>query len=543
MRWLVVPSVLGVIVFACQVHAGRIDHPLCTAYGVFMSVWPMMLIIFWRRRCAVLGYKWGVLQHDRVHGVYRHEQSRVQFHGTRRLDDVTREWVLWYPSWKRRLTHALITAPIVLVGVVSIVLTTIFLFRARDAYLRGMLARGHSLHPGRFDGRAFAGEHMRDMRWWLFMLSYPCVHGLLIPLLYALFKAIASWLTDLENHRTEPQYIHHLTLKVFSFKFFTVFTSLYYYAFLDKGSDSEFGMLRVAMSLGSLMTVGQLSQMLLRIWVPQVLHHWRSYWRHVRIKREESEVAMQANRRSMRAEPLDKRPLRKQVYLEQAKSDVWDELELKKHDGFDDYAWMAINFGYVSLFSMVLPSTAVVALVISCCQLRMDAYKLCCTRQRPIATKTGGIGVWEHVLLGISFLAMLTNCALFGFTSGQVERRFPELLPTQRVLLVVLVEHVLLGLGWFLLTAISPIPNSVLRAIARDRSSAAARLPSSQDRQRQQAAPPESAPAFKEELHPHEAKSDEAEGALRILQAHEVANRENVVRSPLATKLDRFAVL
>ena len=84
-------------------------------------------------------------------------------------------------------------------------------------------------------------------------------------------------------------------------KIFTVFTSLYYYAFLDKGSDSEFGMLRVAMSLGSLMTVGQLSQMLLRIWVPQVIHHWRSYWRHVRIKREESEVAMQANRRSMRA--------------------------------------------------------------------------------------------------------------------------------------------------------------------------------------------------------------------------------------------------
>ena len=446
-----------------------------------------------------------------------------------------RQWVLWYPSWKRRLTHALITAPIVLVGVVSIVLTTIFLFRARDAYLRGMLARGHSLHPGRFDGRAFAGEHMRDMRWWLFMLSYPCVHGLLIPLLYALFKAIASWLTDLENHRTEPQYIHHLTLKVFSFKFFTVFTSLYYYAFLDKGSDSEFGMLRVAMSLGSLMTVGQLSQMLLRIWVPQVIHHWRSYWRHVRIKREESEVAMQANRRSMRAEPLDKRPLRKQVYLEQAKSDVWDELELKKHDGFDDYAWMAINFGYVSLFSMVLPSTAVVALLISCCQLRMDAYKLCCTRQRPIATKTGGIGVWEHVLLGISFLAMLTNCALFGFTSGQVERRFPGA-PTQGAARRAGRTRPL-GPG-FLLTAIGPTPNSVLRAIARDRSSAAARLPSSQDRQRQQPLRP-SAPAFKE-LHRTKPKVTRRRGTAFFRPTKSRIERTSGRRRD---EVDRFAVL
>ena len=30
--------------------------------------------------------------------------------------------------------------------------------------------------------------------------------------------------------------------------------------------------------------------------------------------------------------------------------------------------------------------------------IRLDALKLCYTRQRPIAVKTSGIGVWEDVL-------------------------------------------------------------------------------------------------------------------------------------------------
>ena len=45
-------------------------------------------------------------------------------------------------------------------------------------------------------------------------------------------------------------------------------------------------------------------------------------------------------------------------------------------DAFDDYAWVVIQFGYVSLFSMVFPPTAFIALIIGCVQLRMDAFKV-----------------------------------------------------------------------------------------------------------------------------------------------------------------------
>jgi hypothetical protein len=103
------------------------------------------------------------------------------------------------------------------------------------------------------------------------MLMYPCVYGLIIPLMYAGFKALSVRLTEYENHRTEAQFCQHLTVKVFLFKFAMVFASLYYYAFWDAvfgapgggadgGAAAEFVMLRAGVVLMSLVTVGQLSQ-------------------------------------------------------------------------------------------------------------------------------------------------------------------------------------------------------------------------------------------------------------------------------------------
>jgi hypothetical protein len=46
-----------------------------------------------------------------------------------------------------------------------------------------------------------------------------------------LFTALAVRLNNFENHQTQTVYMNRLILKVFAFRFITVFTSLYYYAF------------------------------------------------------------------------------------------------------------------------------------------------------------------------------------------------------------------------------------------------------------------------------------------------------------------------
>ena len=70
-------------------------------------------------------------------------------------------------------------------------------------------------------------------------------------------------------------------------------------------------------------------------------------------------------------------------------------------------------------------------------------WKRSCSR-RPIALKSGGIGVWDNVLQLMTLIAVITNCALIGVTST---RWWPDdVSPATQILVVVIVEHVILFL-------------------------------------------------------------------------------------------------
>ena len=80
--------------------------------------------------------------------------------------------------------------------------------------------------------------------------------------------------------------------------------------------------------------------------------------------------------------------------LEQATEKAWEESQLAKYDTFEDYTEILIQFGYVSFFSIAFPLAPVLALINNLFELRADAYKLCNSKQRPLARKASGIGIW-----------------------------------------------------------------------------------------------------------------------------------------------------
>lgn len=179
------------------------------------------------------------------------------------------------------------------------------------------------------------------------------------------------------------------------------------------------------------------------------------------------------NARLRRDEPLGKADeamrRRRRHYMSQASSRVWEETMLRKYDTFDDYTILLVQFGYVACFSMVFPLAPLLSLGNTLVQIRMDAFKLCRTRQRPIAEKTSSIGVWEHVLQLMIVVAVVTNCALIGLTSAQLRLGLPMLSPTGRMLLVICTEHAILFVGYLLQSVFPRIPPAVRRALARDR--------------------------------------------------------------------------
>jgi hypothetical protein len=127
-------------------------------------------------------------------------------------------------------------------------------------------------------------------------------------------------------------------------------------------------------------------------------------------------------------------------------------------------------------------------------QTRSDIYKLVKAHRRPARVDTANVGVWQGVIETISVLACITNFAFLAthvfrshdFTTARVSSSLPLVdwlalsfgagtgaaLPWLELLvklaLLVLAEHVVLGLKTVLAAMIPDVPHEVEQALRRD---------------------------------------------------------------------------
>lgn len=509
-RWLLVPSIVGLILFCLQVASKQIDHPVAPLYAVFMAVWTSAFLIAWKRRASTLAYRWGTLGYEDV------ETTRPEFYGDPAVSTLSQKK---YPAWRRYLKY-LVTMPTVLLSMVLTVTITYFAFSTRDRLEAQSLATKakaqnlakdivasdlqHGLTLENFKRLSSLGL---DWQFWFYFLITPMLYGLLIPVLDYLFTKCARRMNNWENHKTETQYRSHLILKVFSFRFVHVFASLYYYAFANvssssssAGSGSQDNLLRVAIQLASFMVAGQLWKNVMETLYPFFKRKWQlqqkkqatnaqfsqstvfnvnnhhhhnagsSATQHHRQRhRRDVLVLGEGSRRSDMLTGIEmsnnNAVIHEQcVRLEQASDKAWEEAELEPYDTFEDYTEMLIQFGYVSFFSLAFPLAPLLALVNNVVELRTDAFKLCHAKQRPIAHKASGIGIWFQVLQLMSVLAVLTNCLHIAFTTTLVDSVVPgdaQGSTATKVWVAFGVEHFLLALKLWMMFVIPSMPKDV----------------------------------------------------------------------------------
>ncbi|GMF29822.1 unnamed protein product [Phytophthora lilii] len=517
-RWLVVPSIAGVILFVLQVHSHHLDHPAAPVYALFMALWTSAFIIAWRRRAAALAYRWGTW------GYEDEEVTRPEFYGdgscSKRTDtkaiDNQKPIERRYRLWKRLLKYS-VTMPCVAGSMVAVVAVAYFAFSTRDRLEAQSLETKHEAALIAEKVKKLGTITLEDLRalaklgvrwdFWIYLLLTPILYGLLIPVLDAAFTRAARSLNNWENHRTESRYQSHLILKVFSFRFVHVFASLYYYAFAPQAESSgssndstsqttkSDGMVRVAIQLASFMVTGQ-------IWknVMETLYPFIRRRLNVRAKKRASNEqfnqstvfngigaatagprgpnrhrgnATTSTKLASEAIMSSNAVIHEQcVRLEQASDRAWEEAGLKQYDTFEDYTEMLVQFGYVSFFSLAFPLAPLLALLNNLLELRTDAFKLCHTKQRPLAHKASGIGVWLHVLQIMSVLAVLTNCFNLAYSTSLLERAFPGVTATEKVWIVFGIEHLLLLLKVWLVCVVPSVPRDVSERLRRERESA-----------------------------------------------------------------------
>jgi anoctamin-10 len=91
---------------------------------------------------------------------------------------------------------------------------------------------------------------------------------------------------------------------------------------------------------------------------------------------------------------------------------VRKEAELDVYDVTADLREMVLQFGYLSLFSVVWPLTALSFLINDWVELRADAMKICVEMQRPTPWRSDTIGPWLDSLSFLTWLGSLTTSAL-----------------------------------------------------------------------------------------------------------------------------------
>jgi len=167
------------------------------------------------------------------------------------------------------------------------------------------------------------------------------------------------------------------------------------------------------------------------------------------------------------------------------------QLCLSPSEQWQDLEQVLTQFGYLVLFGAAVPLLPLLLLANNLFEARSDALKLVLLYRRPDPVKTAGLGgVWLRSLQRLSALSPLFNIAIVLIASPAVECLFkpaegyPPVLPpapdgtpwavrgqcpatsqTSLLIGVIVLEHIVLALRYFVAQEFDPVPQHVRRRV------------------------------------------------------------------------------
>lgn len=498
-QWLLLPALFGVCVFVLRVYFDTtVLHPW---FAGGMCVWAMAFIKSWERKQSLLALRYGLVGDGitpdaaDVGGIglpgWGSEATarcggdepgavRDAFYGDVRVSPVTGEKETVYPAWKRCLYKYTLTAAVV----------AAYVGLCGFFQLLSLNLQGYMHNP--------IAQHMRWRR--LAALAEPgavfdpnstaalipvVLHVVLVMVLGGVFKSIATWLCDNENHRTNADWHRHYVLKRVAFEAIDCFAVFFFVAFYL--CDIQ----QLRQEFTSVFSVDQVRRLALETLVPFLLERrtrlQRKLQQAVRRRKAKLQKKLQSSHEDTTqttTSPTVQSPLlgsdapekqAQQAVLDEAASQIVRE----PYDSFDDYLEMVMQFAYVALFASAFPLAAALSLVGNMIEVRSDLFKFCFVHRRPQPRRLATIGPWIAVLRVIAVAAAMTNCLLIGFTSRrQLHYYFPGLFDGASggvahdkgryvVAIVVALEHALLLLAFVVHKGVDSVPGVVRDHVAR----------------------------------------------------------------------------
>ncbi|XP_027901024.1 anoctamin-7-like isoform X1 [Xiphophorus couchianus] len=369
--------------------------------SLFMSLWAVTFLEYWRRTSSTLSHRWGCSDFEDIEERPRPEFSAMAPMTTR--NPITGAEEPYFPENKR--FHRTVTGCMVIIVMISVVpmfLISIILYRT---ILRVVIYKSTTTDS------SSAGT--------IASISASVLNLIIILTLSRIYTWLAGVLTRWEMHRTQTKYEDMFILKVFIFQFVNFYSTPVYIAFF-KGRfvgypgmyNTLFGLRNEECGAGGCLI--DLAQELLVIMVGKQMinnvHEFispkvQAWWQKNKIR--PPQMAGEGTQTMMNVSP-------------------WEaDYDLLVCEGlFGEYLEMVLQFGFITIFVAACPLAPLFALMNNWVEIRLDAQKYVREYRRPVVERAQDIGIWFHILQFISHIAVISNACLIAFTSSFVPRLY-----------------------------------------------------------------------------------------------------------------------
>ncbi|XP_043307343.1 anoctamin-5 isoform X2 [Cervus elaphus] len=380
------------------------DNESTLFFAVFMGIWVTLFLEFWKQRQARLEYEWDLVDFEEEQ---QQLQLRPEFEAMckkRKLNTVTQEMEPYLPLYSRLPWYILSGVTVILwmalivACMVAVIVYRLSVFATFASFMESEASLKHV--------KSYLTPQIATS------LTGSCLNFIVILILNFFYEKISAWITKMEIPRTHQEYESSLTLKMFLFQFVNYYSSCFYVAFFkgkfvgypgkytylfgvwrSEECDPAGCLVELTTQLTIIMTGKQIFGNVKEAIYPLVLNWWR--------------------RRKARtnSEKLYSR------WEQDHDLETFGSLGL-----FYEYLETVIQFGFVTLFVASFPLAPLLALLNNIIEIRVDAWKLTTQYRRPVAAKAHSIGVWQDILYGMAVLSVATNAIIVAFTSDMIPR-------------------------------------------------------------------------------------------------------------------------
>ncbi|XP_051503264.1 anoctamin-9-like [Myxocyprinus asiaticus] len=382
------------------------DNEGTVAFAMFMAIWATLFLELWKRHRALYVSKWNM------------------FDWCEEEEELILEIVNNPQCKPKEYRHSYLRSILVILLVTLVLVVIIGLANALVIcrVLAAILFSESNWH--------FLSHHASTLA----MLLGAVLHYITIQVMTRINRIVALKLCEFEKTRSFAATEKSFTVKMFTFQFFTLFSSLFYVAFFlgrINGYPGKYVRIAGYWRLEECHPSGCLTDLFIQMAVIMVLKQtinnifeFTVPWLKLCFKRTKAKTIRRkcgnCYRKACREEGANFDPCdlcKLHTWL-----DNYDLSDVNAFSLFNEFLEMVIQFSFTTIFVAAFPLAPLLAFINNIFEIRLDAIKMVSLERRLVSKKTNDIGVWTRILEAVGVMAVIANGLVIGVSSDFIPR-------------------------------------------------------------------------------------------------------------------------